>query len=233
VYKDFSDNNTASVSITLTCTSGTVTNNPQLAREGVPAVFTVTGALAGATCTASEPTVPSGYTRNQTDCQNGDSLNGSCTIVNTAVSNPETTILNSNFETGQATGWALNGNTAIHSGNAIGQYSLRHSDKGAASTRSVSTAGYTGVSVTMNVAGESLETGESCVAEISTNGGSTWSSVVTVNDGADTGAFFEATVAPPAASNNANLQLRTRIDSKNKDDHCWSDDIQVLGTASG
>ncbi|MGK2927906.1 MAG: hypothetical protein ACSLE2_20005, partial [Lysobacterales bacterium] len=83
VYKDFSDNNTASVSITASCSSGTVTNNPQLAREGVPAVFTVTGASAGATCTATEPTVPTGYTRNQTDCQNGDPLNTSCFIVNT------------------------------------------------------------------------------------------------------------------------------------------------------
>ena len=84
MYKDFSDNNTASVSISLSCSSGTVTNNPQTGVvKAAPAVFNITGASAGATCTATEPSVPAGYTRNQTDCQNGDPLNGSCTIVNT------------------------------------------------------------------------------------------------------------------------------------------------------
>ena len=82
VYKDFSDNNTAWVNMHLSCSSGTVTNSPQLAREGTPAVFTINGASPGATCTATE-SVPSGYTANQADCQNGDPLNGSCTIVNT------------------------------------------------------------------------------------------------------------------------------------------------------
>ena len=44
VYKDFSDNNAASVSISLSCSSGTVTNNPQLASEEMPAVFSIEGA---------------------------------------------------------------------------------------------------------------------------------------------------------------------------------------------
>jgi len=148
-------------------------------------------------------------------------------------SNPETVILEANFETGQATGWTLSGNAAIDNSTAIGQYSLRNSDKGASSTRGVSTAGYTGVSIRMSVAGESLEGGESCVAEYSTNGGSSWLPVVTLNAGAATGVFIEDTVAPAAASNNANLRLRTRIDSNNKDDHCWFDAIRVVGTASG
>jgi hypothetical protein len=39
VYKDYSDNNTDSVSVALSCSSGTVTNSPQWAREGAPAVF--------------------------------------------------------------------------------------------------------------------------------------------------------------------------------------------------
>ncbi len=89
VYKDFSDNNVASVGVSLSCTSGTVTNNPQQASEASPAVFNISGAAADATCTAVENSVPSGYTKNQSDCQNGDAVNGSCTIVNTATSQPE------------------------------------------------------------------------------------------------------------------------------------------------
>ena len=100
VRKDFSNNNPASVSVTLTCTSGTIATNPKLASEGAPAVFSISGATAGTTCKATEPTVPSGYTRNQTDCQNGDPLNGSCTIVNTAISNPGRSHIEFEFRNG-------------------------------------------------------------------------------------------------------------------------------------
>ena len=85
VYKDFSDNSSANVSISLSCSSGSVTNNPQWASEVSPAVFNISGAGAGATCTAVENSVPAGYTANQADCQNGDPLNGSCTIVNNVI----------------------------------------------------------------------------------------------------------------------------------------------------
>ncbi|MHB0982455.1 MAG: ice-binding family protein, partial [Thiobacillus sp.] len=83
VNKDFSDNSAAIVPVALTCTSGTVSATPLNAAEGAPAVFTVTGASAGATCTATE-TVPAGYTADQTGCV-GVALNGSCTITNTLI----------------------------------------------------------------------------------------------------------------------------------------------------
>ena len=86
VYKDFSDNSSASVSVSLSCSSGTVTNNPQLASEASAAQFNISGAVPGTSCTAIE-SVPSGYTADQSDCQNGDPLNGSCTIVNNLVEN--------------------------------------------------------------------------------------------------------------------------------------------------
>ena len=81
VNKDFIPNNVATVPVALTCTSGTVTTTPLNAAEGAPAVFQVTGASVGTTCTATE-TVPVGYTANQANCV-GVALNGSCTIINT------------------------------------------------------------------------------------------------------------------------------------------------------
>ncbi|MEO8134366.1 MAG: ice-binding family protein, partial [Betaproteobacteria bacterium] len=81
VLKDFIPNSAATVPVALSCTSGTVTTSPLNAAEGAPAVFQVTGASAGATCTATE-TVPLGYTANQVNCV-GVALNGSCTITNT------------------------------------------------------------------------------------------------------------------------------------------------------
>jgi hypothetical protein len=74
------------VPVDLICTSGTVTTTPLDAAEGAPAVFTVTGADPGTTCTATE-TVPAGYTADQTDCL-GVAMGGSCTIVNTLVTPP-------------------------------------------------------------------------------------------------------------------------------------------------
>ncbi len=83
VNKDFIPNSTAIVPMSLTCTSGTVTTTPLNAAEGAAAVFTVTGASLGATCTATE-TVPAGYTADQTNCVSV-ALNGNCTIVNTLI----------------------------------------------------------------------------------------------------------------------------------------------------
>ncbi len=83
VNKDFSPNSVATVPVSLTCTTGTVTTTPLNASESTPAVFTVTGASPGATCTATE-TVPAGYTANQTNCVNV-ALGGTCTITNTLI----------------------------------------------------------------------------------------------------------------------------------------------------
>lgn len=81
VSKDFSDNNSAAVQVALACTSGSVTATPLSAAEGAPAVFDVSAADVGATCTASE-TVPVGYTADQTACVDVP-MGGACTITNT------------------------------------------------------------------------------------------------------------------------------------------------------
>lgn len=81
VNKDFIPDSTGTVSVALSCTSGTATTTPLDASEAQPAVFTVSGAEVGATCTATE-TVPDGYTADQTNCETV-SLDSSCTITNT------------------------------------------------------------------------------------------------------------------------------------------------------
>jgi hypothetical protein len=83
VNKDFIPNSGAAVSISLTCTSGTVTSTPLLASEAAPAIFNVTGATPGATCAATE-TVPAGYVADQAGCASV-ALNGSCTVTNSIV----------------------------------------------------------------------------------------------------------------------------------------------------
>jgi len=97
VNKDFSDDSTDSVSIALSCTSGTVTNNPQSASEAAAAVFAIEGFSADTTCTATEGASPAGYVADETDCQDDDAINGSCTIVNRPVERPEV-IFSDGFE---------------------------------------------------------------------------------------------------------------------------------------
>ena len=80
VHKDFIPNSVATVPVSLNCTSGTVAATPLSASESIPAIFTVTGANPGTTCTATE-TVPLGYAANQANCTNVP-LGGSCTITN-------------------------------------------------------------------------------------------------------------------------------------------------------
>jgi hypothetical protein len=90
VHKDFTPDSGASVSVSLTCSDGTVVTTPLQASEGSPAVFTVTGYTGDPTCTATE-TVPLGWSPDQSDCLNVDLVSdGICTIVNSFVPPPPT-----------------------------------------------------------------------------------------------------------------------------------------------
>ncbi len=84
VDKDFSDDGSGEVTITLTCDSGTVTNTDNTATESDDAQFKVDGFTPGDTCDASEGAAPTGYSKNESDCE--DLVLGtdtSCQIVNT------------------------------------------------------------------------------------------------------------------------------------------------------
>ena len=83
VNKNFIPDSSAEVTVSLTCTDGTVVNDDTSASEADPANFTVKGFAPGTTCTATE-TVPPGYTADQSDCLNVDLVaDGACTITNT------------------------------------------------------------------------------------------------------------------------------------------------------
>ncbi|MCI0882951.1 MAG: hypothetical protein J4O13_01045, partial [Chloroflexi bacterium] len=85
VNKDFVPDDSADVTVSLVCTSGSVANDDTTASEADPANFTVTGFNLGATCTATEG-VPAGYTADESSCLSlaiAHSGNASCTIINT------------------------------------------------------------------------------------------------------------------------------------------------------
>jgi len=160
------------------------------------------------------------------------SYNFAVSGTGTTTPSPEVDIVNDGFEDGNANGWLLNGDVAIDETVKIGQYALRHV-KGGASVLRISTVGYTGVSVKMYLAATDLDNGESCFAEVSTNGGNSWSSVVQVNNGNDNGTFYSGTVSPAGVDNNSNVQVRFRSNGGKKPDYCYGDDVIVKGTSSG
>jgi hypothetical protein len=86
VSKDFSDNNSAAVTVSLACTSGLVSPTSASASEGSPAVFNITGFSGTPNCTATESNVPAGYVPDETGCTSVAMSNGSCTIVNNLTS---------------------------------------------------------------------------------------------------------------------------------------------------
>ncbi|MDO8614504.1 MAG: hypothetical protein Q7T33_02055, partial [Dehalococcoidia bacterium] len=82
VEKDFSDDNTAPVTVTLFCDSGNVSPDSLSASEAQSAVFEVTGFTGDPNCTASESQVPDGYSSTG-NCSAALVSVGHCTIVNT------------------------------------------------------------------------------------------------------------------------------------------------------
>jgi hypothetical protein len=86
VNKNFADNSSASVTVSVTCTNGgTPAPASGTVSQAAPRTYTITGFNSDATCTASE-TVPAGYTTHQTDCACVVIINGGsviCTITNT------------------------------------------------------------------------------------------------------------------------------------------------------
>ena len=86
MVKDFVPNDPASVTVSLSCATGSATPASCPASEATPAGFTVTGYTAGATCTATESPIPLGCSSTGTCADTivgAPSGTGACTITNT------------------------------------------------------------------------------------------------------------------------------------------------------
>jgi hypothetical protein len=81
VHREFTDGHAGSVVLSLTCDSGTGDPARGTAREGSPAVFTVSGFTADAACTATTIKVASGYRHDDMACQSVPVDARECTIV--------------------------------------------------------------------------------------------------------------------------------------------------------
>ncbi len=145
-----------------------------------------------------------------------------------------TTIFSDTFDSGTS-GWTLTGTATTTtsprlgaSGNSV-KLPLRSTV-----SRVISTTGYGGISVTMNMAASSLESGiDRCVAEYSVNKGASYIPLLTLLDGQDNSVFNSVTFALPAsADNNPNFAIRYRASGDAGGDYCYGETVTVTGTAA-
>ncbi len=133
-----------------------------------------------------------------------------------------TTIYSADFSTGIA-GWITTGSVDAYQGTMR----LRGT---ASATRALSTAGYSAVSVEFTMSASSLESGDFCHADVSTNGGTTWTTVLTLGDGQDSGSQYTASASPAGIDNNTQVVLRFRGTGATTGDYCYAHAAIVRGT---
>ena len=133
------------------------------------------------------------------------------------------TIYSDNFSSGTISDWSATGNVDAHNGTIR----LRG---GSSATHTLSTAGYSAVSVSLTMSAGSLENNEFCYGEISTDGGSSWTTAVTVANGDDNGTQFNSSSSPAGIDNNTDVQLRFRGTGSTTGDYCYGHQALVTGT---
>src|SRR3546814_3494863 len=76
----------------------------------------------------------------------------------------------------------------------------------------------------------SLENGEFCHAEVSTDGGASWTAVLTLGNGQDNGSPHTASASPAGIDNNPQVLLRLRGSGATTGDYCYGHSVVVDGT---
>lgn len=132
------------------------------------------------------------------------------------------TIFSTDFSGGIA-GWSASGSVDAYAG------ALRVRGP-ASATYAVSTVGYSSVSAEFTMSASSLESGDFCYAEVSTNGGSSWTVVLTLANGQDNGAHYTASASPAGIDNNPQVLLRFRGNGATTGDYCHGHSVVVSGT---
>lgn len=133
-------------------------------------------------------------------------------------------IFSDDFTSGDISSWSTTGNVDAFQNQSI---RLRGT---ASATHAVSTAGYSTVSVAFVMSASSLENNEYCYAEISTNGGSSWTTALVIANGQDNGTHYSASASPAGIDNNPAVQLRFRGDGTTVGDYCYGQSVAVTGT---
>lgn len=142
------------------------------------------------------------------------------------------TIFIEDFQDANYTGWTISGGGSAYVTYYSGNYSLRLTQTKQAQT-SVDTSDFQNVSISIELAASSLEWNDSCIGEVSTNNGQTWTTVLQVVDGQDDGVtLYTGSYSNSSLDDNANLLVRVRAAGGQIYDYCWADNIIVEGDSA-
>lgn len=141
-----------------------------------------------------------------------------------------TTVFSEDFQNGSYPGWTMSGIGYDAPNYHAGNWSLRV-DGLRQGTIALSSRGYANVSLSMELAALYLVYGDYCYAEYSTNGGSSWNTLVLVGDGEDTGAMKGGTVSS-GLDDNPDLRLRFRAYTL-YGHYCYGDNVLLSGAPAG
>ncbi len=129
-----------------------------------------------------------------------------------AISSHADTIFLEGFQDSNYSGWAVSGSGYSPTVTWYGANASVRLRKTKTLTRTIATSNYISVNVSAKIAASSLEGSDLCRAEVSTNGGSSWNTVLQVINGQDDGyTLYSGSVSPSGIDNNANVVLRLRI----------------------
>lgn len=138
------------------------------------------------------------------------------------------TIFDDDFDDGDYVGWTEGAAGIANAYVLNGDYTVRLRQARFV-TQSISTVGQASVTVEMNMAASSLENGDYCIGEVSSDGGSSWTQIVRVDNGQDNKTVYSGSVSAPGFAENADLRLRGRAVGGTTGDYCYFDDVLVKG----
>ncbi len=168
---------------------------------------------------------------------NDSALDSNIATVNITVEAPILqTIAEHNFPdsswssgTGWVAGWSTSGDyslsTSVYNSSPR---AMRLRTTGTA-TRAVDMTGVTGAQLVYQRRANSLDSGESAVVQISDDGGTSWQTVQTINDGQDDNVWHQNTVSLAGYSMVNNFQVRFKINGNATNDYFYIDDITITG----
>jgi len=126
-------------------------------------------------------------------------------------------------------GWSYSGSINLEDDYGLVPYSVRLGRDGVL-TRSFSTVGWKDIEIGFFLGARSLEDFESCIVEISSDGGDQWDEVKSLSNGEDDAQMHWSLLSSPSYDNNPDLQIRYRANvSSYSYDHCYAEDVSING----
>jgi hypothetical protein len=159
------------------------------------------------------------------------------TISVTFALNPRQDIFYDGFETGDLAGWTQSGSVDWYTGTPkIGTHGVRvlggRGNNDGSILRTISTRGYSDINVTYYLGAYSLDNiGEYVHAQYSTNGGTSYTDMTIIYGKITTLTWqmYAPSTLPTSSNNNANFQIRLRIQASKDNDDGYFDEVRVTG----